>query len=147
MIPPCVYALPVYYYLNNRTVMDALHIPKTVTGWEFCLEKGDLNYQKSRYGSIGIYPLLRNKYKILVYSGDTDGVVPTYGTKAWIADTLAWPISKQYKQFFVDDQVGGYSEERDNGKFIFATIHGAGHMAAQWRRSYTSIVVHYFLNK
>lgn len=132
--------------MNNRTVMDALHIPQTVTQWEFCLEKGDLSYTRGRTGSIDIYPILRNKYKILVYSGDTDGVVPTYGTKKWI-ENLGWPVSKQYKQFFVDGQVGGYSEERDNGNFVFATIHGAGHMAPQWRRSYTYEVINSFLKK
>ena len=28
------------------------------------------------------------KYKILKYSGDTDGVVPTYGTQQWIAQLV-----------------------------------------------------------
>ena len=61
--------------------MDALHVPQTVTKWDLCKEKGDLSYTKNRDGSIGIYNQIRNKYKILVYSGDTDGAVPTYGTK------------------------------------------------------------------
>jgi hypothetical protein len=146
LVPPCVYALPIYYYLNNRTVMDALHVPNTVTKWELCLDKGDFSYTKSRTGTIGIYPLLKDKYKILVYSGDTDGVVPTYGTKAWI-ESLGLPISKKYQQFFVDGQVGGYTEERNGGNFVFATIHGAGHMAPQWRRSYTYQVITSFLKK
>ena len=80
----------------------------------------------------------------MVYSGDTDGAVPTYGTKAWI-ENLGWPVSKQYKQFIIDDQVGGYSEYRDNGKFVYSTIHGAGHMAPQWRREYTYNVVFGFI--
>lgn len=146
MIPLCVYALPVYYYLNNRIVMDALHIPKTVTKWDFCTDKGDLSYAKNRSGSIEIYTQLRGKYRVLVYSGDTDGVVPTYGTKAWIHN-LGWPVDKKYKQFFVDNQVGGYSESRDNGNFVFATIHGAGHMAAQWKRSSTYHAIFSFINQ
>ncbi len=83
---------------------------------------------------------------MLVYSGDTDGVVPTFGTKRWI-DRLNWPIvdGKSWKQFFVDQQVGGYTETRENGSFVFATIHGAGHMAPQWRRSYTYHVVYQFI--
>jgi serine carboxypeptidase-like clade 2 len=83
---------------------------------------------------------------VLVYSGDTDGVIPTYGTKRWI-EKLNWPVDqgKTWKQFMVDSQVGGYSESRDNGKFVFATIHGAGHMAPQWRRSYTYHVVYQFI--
>jgi carboxypeptidase C (cathepsin A) len=83
---------------------------------------------------------------VLVYSGDTDGVIPTYGTKRWI-EKLNWPVDqgKTWKQFMVDSQVGGYSESRDSGKFVFATIHGAGHMAPQWRRSYTYHVVYQFI--
>ena len=71
--------------------MDALHIPLTVTKWDFCKEKGELSYTKDRAGSIGLYTELRSKYRVLVYSGDTDGVVPTYGTKSWI-DKLGWPV-------------------------------------------------------
>ena len=146
MIPNCVYALPIYYYLNNRTVMDALHVPSNVTKWDLCQEKGSFLYTKNRTGSIDIYSQLRGKYRVLVYSGDTDGVVPTYGTKRWI-ERLNWPLDqgKTWKQFMVDGQVGGYSESRDNGKFVFATIHGAGHMAPQWRRSYTYHVVYQFI--
>jgi hypothetical protein len=102
-IPNCVYALPVYYYLNNRTVMNALHVPANVTGWDYCKDKGDFSYTKNRSGSIDIYSELISSYKILVYSGDTDGSVPTYGTKRWI-DSLGWPVDadRKYKQFFVD---------------------------------------------
>jgi carboxypeptidase C (cathepsin A) len=63
-------------------------------------------------------------------------VVSTYGTKAWIQNEN-WPIKSAWNQYYVDGQVGGYVETRDNGQFTFATIHGAGHMAPQWRPSYT----------
>lgn len=46
----------------------------------------------------------------------------------------------------VDGQVGGYVETREGGKFVFATIHGAGHMAPQWRRGPTYRVVFNFIN-
>lgn len=82
--------------------MDALHIPPQVSKWDFCKEKGDLSYTKSRDGSIDIYNELRGKYKILVFSGDTDAVVPTYGTKAWV-QALGWPVSKPYKQFVIEE--------------------------------------------
>ena len=84
MIPNCVYALPIYYYLNNRTIMNSLNVPANVTKWDLCQEKGSFSYTKNRSGSIGLYPELVKKYRTLVYSGDTDGVVPTFGTKRWI---------------------------------------------------------------
>lgn len=71
--------------------------------------------------------------------------VPTYATKAWI-ENLNWPVAKQWKQFMVSGQVGGYVETRDNGNFTFATIHGAGHMAPQWRPEFTYHTVFNWVN-
>jgi hypothetical protein len=87
---------------------------------------------------------LRGKYRMLKYSGDTDMVVSTYATKGWI-ENLNWPISKEWKQFFVDGQVGGYSEYHDNGNFVFATIHGGGHIATAMKPAPTYYVVFNFI--
>ena len=38
---------------------------------------------------------------MLHYSGDTDGVVPTLGTKNWIRK-LAWPIVDKWRPWFAD---------------------------------------------
>ena len=113
--------------------------------WDLCNGDINTNYNRSETGSIDVYETLHDKYKVLIYSGDTDMAVPTYGTRDWI-DNLNWPILKPWKQFFVDGQVGGYVETRDTGKFTFATIHGAGHMAPQWRRSPTYHVIFNFIN-
>ena len=43
------------------------------------------NYEIGREGSFALYTKeLEAKYRILIYSGDTDSTVSTYGTKAWI---------------------------------------------------------------
>jgi Serine carboxypeptidase len=145
LLPPCVYAKPLLDYMNFATVKKQLNIPDAAPMWDMC--NGDINenYVRAPEGSIGVYVALRDKYKVLIYSGDTDMAVPTYGTRDWI-DNLNWPIVKQWKQFFVDNQVGGYVETRDGGKFTFATIHGAGHMAPQWRRGPTYHVIFNFIN-
>jgi hypothetical protein len=44
-------------------------------------------------GFIDVYISLRNKYRMLKYSGDTDMAVSSYGTRAWI-DNLNWPVPK-----------------------------------------------------
>jgi serine carboxypeptidase-like clade 1 len=88
------------------------------------------------------------KYKVLKYSGDTDMAVPSYGTRGWI-ENLNMTITKEWKQFFVDGQVGGYTEyylNAPNQPFIYATIHGAGHMAPQWRRGPTYRAIFNFIN-
>jgi len=36
-------------------------------------------------GSLWIYKKLKNKYRILKFSGDVDAVVPTLGSMRWIS--------------------------------------------------------------
>ena len=75
---------------------------------------------------------LYGKYRILHYSGDTDGAVPTLGTQAWIAST-PWVSSEDWRAYLVDNQVAGYVEAYE-GDFTFATVHGSGHMVPQDKR-------------
>lgn len=81
-----------------------------------------------------IYEELQGKYRMLKFSGDADGAVPTYGTQQWI-DLLNWDITEYWRPYMVQGQVAGYVEER--GEFTFATVHGAGHMAPQFKRPQT----------
>ena len=145
LTPPCVYAKPVIDYLNNATVRQQLNIIAQSATWDLCNADINNNYVRNPAGSIDVYISLRNKYRMLKYSGDTDMAVPSYGTRAWI-DNLNWPVSKPWKQFFVGGQVGGYTELRDGGNFTYATIHGAGHMAPQWRPAFTYRVVFNWIN-
>jgi len=75
---------------------------------------------------------LQNKYRILFYSGDTDGAVPTFGSLAWL-ELIGWKKTSEWKPYMVNGQVGGYLQEYDG--LTFATVHGAGHMVPQWRRA------------
>lgn len=38
---------------------------------------------------------------MLIYSGDTDGAVPTHGTMYWI-NQLNWEIKEKYRPYYVD---------------------------------------------
>jgi len=68
--------------------------------------------------------------KILIYSGDTDGAVPIYGTRQWIKK-LHWKITEEWRTWFTDNQVSGYVERYDGLDFV--TVHGTGHMAPEWK--------------
>ena len=46
--------------------------------------------------------------KIMVYSGDTDGSVPTKGTLGWI-DSLGWTTTKAWAPYMYEGQVAGYT--------------------------------------
>jgi serine carboxypeptidase-like clade 1 len=48
---------------------------------------------------------LKGLYKILKFSGDTDGAVPTLGTQKWIAE-LNWTVKEEWRPYFVNDQAG-----------------------------------------
>ena len=115
-------------YVNREDVREALHIRDDVGAWSDC---ANIDYTALAQGSIWIYEELRGKYKVMVYSGDTDGAVATYGTKVWI-DSLGWGINEKWRNWFTDDQVSGMVTKYDGLDFV--TVHGVGHMCPQWKR-------------
>jgi len=136
-IPPCVWAKPFIAYLNDPKIRDQLHIDKSAPTWDIC---ADVDYTTNRTGSIDIYTELKGLYRMLKYTGDADGSVPTYGTLQWIKE-LNWKVTDEWRPYFIIDeagnqQVAGYTESREGG-FTLATVHGAGHMAPQWKRQQT----------
>lgn len=68
---------------------------------------------------------------MLKYSGDVDGSVPTIGTRGWI-NTTGWEVTEAYRPYKMEGQIVGYVEERENW-FTFGSVHGAGHMAPQYK--------------
>ena len=109
--------------MNSDEVKKALNVDPRVGKWIGC---GGITYLSLKEASYWIYPILRKKYKILIFSGDTDGIIPTYGTRLWIKD-LGWNIMVKEKPWFIDGQVAGYIENYDG--LDFATVHGAGHLS------------------
>lgn len=116
-------------YMNQEEVRAAFNIPKEVPTWEMCSET--LRYHCQTEASYWIYPILKNKYKIMFYSGDTDGAVPTYGSKQWIKQ-LGWDVKAEWTPWFTNGQVSGFVEQYDGLDFV--TVKGVGHMAPQWAR-------------
>lgn len=85
--------------MNRQDTRDAFNIPDDVQVYEQC--SSTLDYHVQDEASMWIYQILRNKYHLMFYSGDTDGAIPTYGTKRWIAD-LAWPVTEAWRPWFVN---------------------------------------------
>lgn len=79
-------------------------------------------------------------YKILFFSGDTDGAVPTLGSRRWITG-LGWPIKKdgEWQPWLIDEQVAGYLTRYKGLDFV--TVHGVGHMAPQWKRKEVTTMI------
>jgi hypothetical protein len=84
-----IYGTSLSDYINTQAVRTAMNIPTTVQTFSLCSSSVGDNYHPEPEGSKWIYTILRHKLKILFYSGDTDGALPTYGTKTWI-NSLNW---------------------------------------------------------
>jgi carboxypeptidase C (cathepsin A) len=141
-LPPCTFGEPIIEYFNDPTVRSLLHIPSTVQAWDLCTN--GITYNQLTTGSQWVYEKYQGKYKMLFYSGDTDGAVPTYGSLQWIAQ-LNWAVTDAWRAYMVDDQVGGYVEAYQGG-LTFGSVHGAGHMAPQFKRAQTYHLIFNWLN-
>lgn len=86
-------------YFNRPSVKEALHIDPRVEEFKIC--KG-IDYTMSKEATFSIYQDLtaHGKYKIMKYSGDTDGVLPTIGTQRWIEE-LELPIIEPWRAYTV----------------------------------------------
>jgi hypothetical protein len=119
-------------YINRPDVRRSLNIPDSVQGWSMCSDEVGDNYHMQLEGSLFIYKILMQYgYKILFYSGDTDGAVPTLGTRRWM-ETLNLTIKEKWRPYITNGQVSGYLQRYEG--LDFATVHGVGHMAPQWKR-------------
>lgn len=108
--------------------------------------KGDFNYTMFEKGSQWIYEELIGKgYRILKFSGDKDGVVPTIGTFGWLNE-MNLKITDPWKKYFVkdDDYLAGYIQEYEG--LTFATVHGAGHMVPQDQRARAFQLINNWVN-
>jgi hypothetical protein len=63
-------------------VRTALHIPEDAPAWEQCWDNNKFTYNLNDSASEWIYPIMKDAgIRMVFYSGDTDGAVPTWGTK------------------------------------------------------------------
>ncbi|POO00684.1 Serine carboxypeptidase-like [Trema orientale] len=124
--------LLVYYWANNETVQEALHIHKgTIKTWIRC--DRNLPYRYQVESVVSYHKQLNSRgYRALIYSGDHDMMIPYIGTQAWIK-SLNFPIAVHWRPWVVDDQIAGYVTEYSKGSFTFATVKGGGHTAPDFR--------------
>jgi carboxypeptidase C (cathepsin A) len=90
-LPPCTFGTPIMSYYSRKDVREAMHIPDSIQDWVLCTTKITLEYHRGEKGSQFVYEALNGKYKMLHFSGDTDGAVPALGTQNWI-NALDWDV-------------------------------------------------------
>lgn len=91
-LPPCTWGSGLLDWMNLSDTRKALHIPNNVQAWDLCQSADWWHYVILVQGSQWIYEELQGKIRMLHFSGDTDGAVPTLGTQNWI-QTLNWPTT------------------------------------------------------
>jgi hypothetical protein len=97
--PPCVFGSPIINYFNNDEVKQKLNINQLSFEWDLCSAAMNLLWDRNVSGSQWVYEALRGKYKILFFSGDVDGAVPSFGSLQWINE-LNWKITTEWSPYF-----------------------------------------------
>ncbi|KAM7271911.1 hypothetical protein ACFE04_031125 [Oxalis oulophora] len=122
-------------YLNRKDVQTALHA-KLVNydSWVLCSIVSTIYDPREReiptIGTVG--KLVQSGLRVLVYSGDQDGVIPFIGTRRLIknlASKLKLKTTVKYRTWIEREQVGGWTEVYGRNKLTYATIRGAAHTA------------------
>ena len=128
-------------YMDRADVRKILHVSEKKGKFQPCV---NFNYTMLEKATLWIYPILKQGgYRILKYSGDTDGAVPTYGTEKWI-NKLGWTVKQSHRPFYMDDKVAGYMEIRDGLDYLI--FHGAGHLVPLWLRKESQFALYTWIN-
>ncbi|GAX79633.1 hypothetical protein CEUSTIGMA_g7074.t1 [Chlamydomonas eustigma] len=127
---PCV-DNEVETYMNLPEVQKALHANQTVIlpwRWTDCTEKVQYSRSDVLASMLPVYEelLASGSLRILVFSGDVDGILPVVGTRRWVSG-LGLPIKSAWRPWLSPTrQVGGHVIEYEG--LIFASVRNAGHM-------------------
>ena len=144
-VTPCFDDSNIEGYFNRKDVQQALHVTPKRT-WYVCSSAVYDRFQHGKEGSVWAYPILIEAgLKILLYSGDTDVIVPYSGNQLWIKN-LGLEIEepwRQWRAFDEKDFVSGYVVKYKG--LTFCTIRGTGHMAPMWKRKEAFYVFSKFL--
>ena len=144
---PCFDDTNIQNYFNRKDVQSALHVTAKST-WYVCSGVVSNRYIILPEGSIWTYPtLIKEGIRILIYSGDTDVVVPYNGNQAWIKD-LKLEVEEPWRQWraFNDmNNVSGYIVKYKG--LTFCTIKGTGHMTPMWKPKESFYMFQKFINE
>ncbi|XP_034227749.1 LOW QUALITY PROTEIN: serine carboxypeptidase-like 13 [Prunus dulcis] len=125
-----------YIWANDKTVQDALHIQEgSIKEWLRCNQTLQDSYISDVSSSLVYHEnLIKQGYRVLIYSGDHDMVIPYVATMAWI-ESLNLTVDSRWKPWFVDGQVAGYRVQYSDKKYrlTYTTIKGAGHTAPEYK--------------
>lgn len=121
-------------YLNLAAVRRALHVSERAGAWSSCSQALNDAYSCSDtlVSMVPLYSaLLQDNRRVLVYSGDVDGVVPTLASWRWVQSVQGKRTVDNWRPWLSSTgQIGGWTMRwaAGGGQLVFATVRGAGHM-------------------
>ncbi|KAL3819513.1 hypothetical protein ACJIZ3_005418 [Penstemon smallii] len=131
-------------WANDKSVQKALNVREgTKTDWIRCntsiansttKSDGTTIYVKNVPSTMKYHTNFTHKScRVLIYSGDHDLLVPHTSTENWI-DSLKLPIQSDWRPWFVEGQIAGYTMRYVKGAYelTYATVKGAGHTAPEF---------------
>lgn len=154
---PCIDATTTRY-LQQLAVRSALHIDSRAAAWADCSDELNDAYSCSDTW-VSVVHLYRDLLKsqkrpqrLLIYSGDVDGVVPTAATRRWVQAMESLLVTRSWQPWLDGQaQLGGVTfsatldDPNANGNLTFATIRGAGHMCPRYQGQRTYFLMQRFL--
>mmetsp|Transcript_11694 Transcript_11694/g.10599 ORF Transcript_11694/g.10599 Transcript_11694/m.10599 type:complete len:268 (-) Transcript_11694:75-878(-) len=146
---PCI-AFYMTDYLNRNDVQQALHVNQrnnSVVHWQQCSDVVFTNWPDMDFtaDTIKLYSTIYNhpnkplNFKMLVFSGNSDGVCGTVGTQHWIYNIENSVVKSLWKPWNVNNQLAGYVTIFTNN-LVFVTVHNAGHEVPTYQ-PYNSLVL------
>lgn len=135
---PCIDSVAGTEWLASKAARESLHIKASLPAWEICSNR--IKYTRDMsYSAPTLYAKMKDKYRILVYNGDTD-LACDYLADSWGmdmvnatvepgSDWMPWRI-----QTTAGPQIAGYlTKYQTKPGMFFMTVKGAGHMVPQWK--------------
>nr|XP_043624828.1 serine carboxypeptidase-like 13 isoform X1 [Erigeron canadensis]XP_043624829.1 serine carboxypeptidase-like 13 isoform X1 [Erigeron canadensis]XP_043624830.1 serine carboxypeptidase-like 13 isoform X1 [Erigeron canadensis] len=132
-------------WANRKDVREALHIHEEFNNieWVRCNKSiqdsssmENPSYTCNVPSVVGYHRHFADKKcRALVYNGDHDMLVSYLATLNWI-QSLNLPVIDDWRPWFVDEQVAGYTMKYINGadySLIYATVKGGGHTAPEYK--------------
>eukprot|EP00937_MAST-01D_sp_MAST-1D-sp2_P007275 g7275.t1 len=146
-------------FLNRASVRHALHVSaaNAPARWEGCSQTLNDAYScaDTLDSMVPLYAAMVNGgRRVLAYSGDVDGVVPTLATRRWVRalqlETADGAAAAGGWRAWVDDSgnLGGYVEQHaaaGGGEATFATVRNAGHMVPRFQPARAFAMVRRFM--
>mmetsp|Transcript_87147 Transcript_87147/g.154272 ORF Transcript_87147/g.154272 Transcript_87147/m.154272 type:complete len:471 (+) Transcript_87147:46-1458(+) len=149
---PCIDSVGGTNWLGRPDVRAALHIETSLPAWEIC--SSNINYTRDMsYSAPKLYAKMAEKYRILVYNGDTD-MACDYLSDSWAVDSINVTVDPDmdWVPWHMDEDggqqtVGFVTRYQTKLGLYFLTVKGAGHMVPQWKPAVASAMLERFLKR